>query len=53
MTTIEERARAVAVQEVQRKANKLQRLLTHLRDPASVVHGWAANALPGARLVVN
>ena len=27
-------------------------LLTHLRDPASIVHGWAACALPGARLVL-
>jgi trans-aconitate 2-methyltransferase len=27
-------------------------LLTHLRDPASVVHGWATCALPNARLVL-
>lgn len=27
-------------------------LLTHLRDPATVVRGWAAAALPGARLVL-
>ena len=27
-------------------------LLTHLRDPAEVVRGWASSALPNARLVL-